>query len=441
METLSVGTYYRPEVETASRDELAQLQWDALRKLVRTLFSHNPFYQRKWESAGLTDWRDVDSFEAFKQLPIITRADLAKDQDDAPPYGTNLTFPLDHYTHWYRTSGSSGRPLRVLLTRDDWIAVGETWAYNFAGVGLRQGDPLYIAFGFGPYAGLWGAVSGAEMYGLLMIPGGGHRTLERIRFLLDLKPAALVCIPSYALRMAEAAREEGVDLRATGVHTLITGGEPGASIPATKARIEQAWGARNYDTIGLSEVGHHSFECTSQSGVHMIESGFITEVFDPETGEPTPEGEVGEMVLTALGRTGMPVVRYQTGDLVRLNTAPCSCGRTSARLVGGILSRTDGMITVRGINIFPTALEDFLLTFPEVREFLVEIYETRGMREIRIQIEIDAAPDSDAAKQAALRVAEDLRHRLALRADVAAVPAGSLPRPPGKARRFVHTVE
>jgi phenylacetate-CoA ligase len=242
------------------------------------------------------------------------------------------------------------------------------------------------------------------------------------------------------MRMAESARENGIDLRDTAVVSLLAGGEPGASVPSTKARIEDSWGARLYDATGQSELGHHGFECMAQTGVHVVESEFYVEVLSLDSEEPVQDGEVGELVATSLGIAGMPAIRYRTGDLVRLTREPCECGRTFARFEGGILGRADGMIAVRGINIFPTAVENILLTFPEIGEFLVEVYQDRSLGEIRVQIEVDAEPGSEAAKGIVARVSHELRRQIALRAQVDPVPAGSLPRPPGKARRFVHHV-
>lgn len=431
--------YYRPDIETASRESLREYQWERLRHLLETVFEKNPFYREKWSAAGVSDWREIDSFEAFQRLPFTTRDELSTEQESHPPYGRNLTWPAEKYTYWHHTSGKTGKPLIVLCSKDDWerIAV-EPWRYNFAAVGVKPGDRLFILSPFGPFAGLWGPVYGAEAAGIMMMPGGGQTTLQRLQFIIDHQPTAVVSIPTYALRMAEVAAESGIDLASSSVRVTIHGGEPGTSVPSTRARIEEAWGAKSYDATGLSEVGHTGFECLSQSGVHIIESEYLIEVVKPGTEQPVPEGESGELVITTLGRLGSPVVRYRAGDMVKPTIEKCECGRTFSRLLGGIIGRIDDMITIRGVNIYPTAVENLIMAFPEVAEFRAEISEERGMHEIQIQLEMaEPAPKEGDGKDLKTRVSEELRRKLSLRAKIEVLPPRSIPRPPGKAYRFV----
>jgi len=267
----------------------------------------------------------------------------------------------------------------------------------------------------------------------MMIPGGGRDSLQRLELMRDTGATALCCTPTYALRLAEVARETDFDLRAIPMRVTVHAGEPGANIPATKQRIQEAWGARCYDHAGASEVGAHSFECEAQpGGVHLIESEFIAEVLDPQTGQPTPAGERGELVITSLGRPGFPVIRYRTGDMVQLNRAPCACGRTFARFEGGILGRADDMVTVRGVNVFPGAVEDIIRQFREVDEFRVTIHTVRQMDEMEVEIELVENADPVIATAVGLAI----NSTLAIRPNIQLVPRGALPRFELKARRF-----
>lgn len=436
MNAQSLSHDHYKNIERASRELLQEHQLKSLYQLLETVFERNSFFRKKWLNAGMEDWRDISSLEDFTQLPFTMRDELSADQANHPPYGSNLTCPIENYTYWHRTS-SKERPLIVLSTSDDWKKQAETWCYSYAGVNIKPGDSIFIAFSFGPFQGLWNAVTGAEMAGVMMIPGGGMRTLQRIQMIMKYNPTVVICIPSYALRMVEVAQENNIDLGGSGVRVLIHGGEPGPSIPSIRARIEDAWQAKSYDSTGLSEAGHHGFECLAQNGVHIIESEFFVEILKPGTSKPVPDGEVGEMVVTPLGKLGMPVIRYRTGDLVKFTRDPCECGRTFGRLDGGILSRMDGMITIRGINVYPTAIEDCLMSNPLVTEFQVEIFDKLGMKEILVQVETTLPDLSGTEAQCVTdKISQELYQRLSLRADVEVVSRGSLPRKLGKAKRF-----
>jgi phenylacetate-CoA ligase len=278
--------------------------------------------------------------------------------------------------------------------------------------------------------GFWAAFEGARSLGALTIPGGGMDTLRRLEMIREQRATVLLCTPSYALRMLEQARELGLDLRDTNVRATIHAGEPGASIASVRAQIEAGWGARCYDHAGATEIGAFGYPCEMQTGLHINEAEFIAEIFDPASGRPVGEGQEGELVLTNLGRAGWPAIRYRTGDRVRLGGYGCACGRTTLLLPGGILGRADDMLIVRGVNVYPSALEAIVREFPEVAEFRITVTRAGALDELALEVET-------VADGCAARVAQALHARLNLRVVVQAVSPGALPRWELKARRVV----
>jgi phenylacetate-CoA ligase len=423
-------------LETMPRDDLAAYQWQRFMRLLPAVGAGNPFYRAKWGAAGIDDARAITDWAAFRRLPFTTKADLSRDQELHPPFGTDLTFPLERYVRVHQTSGTTGRPLRWLDTAESWDWWQRCWMFVYRAAGVGPGDRIFFAFSFGPFIGFWAAFDAARRVGALAVPGGGLDSNLRLRLLAESQATVLVCTPSYALRLAEVARATGMDAARLPVRVTIHAGEPGASIPATRRRIEAAWDAVCIDHTGLTEVGATGFTCHA-GHVHLNESEFIAEVIDPATGGPAPGGD-GELVLTNLGREGSPVVRYRTGDRVRLIQERCECGRTFGRLEGGILGRADDMLIVRGVNVFPSVIEDVVRQFACVDEFRIELHRRSEMLDVRVLVEIDA--ERHGAGQVTLTLAE-LRRRLraacGIRIDAEAAAAGTLPRWELKARRVV----
>ena len=424
--------YFDQVTETVSRERLALLQLHKLQAMLEELWERNAFYTAKLKAAGVEPG-DVRSLADLSRLPLTTKHELTADQAAHPPFGTNVTYPLEAYIRYHQTSGTTGAPLRVLDTEESWNWWGRCWGYVLSGAGLTAADRLFSAFSFGPFIGFWSAVEGARKIGAMMIPGGGRDSPQRLELMRDSGATALCCTPTYALRLAEVAREKGFDLHALPVRATVHAGEPGANVPATKRRIEESWGAKCYDHAGASEVGAHSFECEAQpGGIHAIESEFVVEALDPATGQPVEPGARGELVITNLGRLGFPIIRYRTGDVVQLNTEPCVCGRTFARFQGGILGRADDMITVRGVNVFPSAVENIIRRFKDVDEFRVTVRTVRHMDEMDVEVELveGADPNTVAA------IGEAIDSLLAFRPIVRLVPRDILPRFEMKAKRF-----
>lgn len=425
-------TYFDKEVETLSPERLWELQAAKLARVLGEVYGPNRFVTAKLQEAGASP-PDIRTREDLAHLPLTTKAELLAAQADVPT-STNCTYAESAYTRIHQTSGTTGTPLRVFDTAASWDWWGRCWGFVLAGAGLTAGDRLFIPFSFGPFIGFWAALRGAEKVGALMIPGGGRSSVQRLDLMASLGVTAMCCTPTYALRLIEVAREEGFDLSTIPMRITVHAGEPGANVPATKSRIESAWGAHCYDHAGASEVGAHSFECEAQpGGTHAIDSEFIVEVVDPSTGHPVESGEEGELVITNLGRTGFPVIRYKTGDIVSVDDAPCACGRTFTRFDGGVKGRADDMVVVRGVNIYPAAVEDLVRRHDAVDEFRVTITRRREMAAIRVEIECSGdGLDVETVRS----VLSSFESSLGLRPEVEAVAKGTLPRFELKARRF-----
>jgi len=405
--------------ETWSAAERREAQWKRLAEKLPELRRDNPFYRAKLS----------DRASHLGNLPFTTKAELSDDQAAHPPFGTNLTYPIERYVRLHQTSGTTGRPLRFIDTAESWEWWRECWQPIYRAAGVTASDRIFFAFSFGPFVGFWSAFAGAERLGALCLTGGAMTTIERVAAIVATEATVVMCTPTYALRLAEAAREEGIDLARSALRVSIHAGEPGASIPATRERIETELGVESFDHTGATEVGPHGFSCAARDGVHINESEFIVEVIGAD-GEVRDEGD-GELVLTNLGRWCMPVIRYRTGDRVHATRGTCSCGRTLVKLVGGIAGRVDDMVTVRGVNVFPSAIEAIVRRFDEVGEYRVELARVREMDELRCIVEAPA----DVAE----RVGGAIHRELGIRCLVESVAPGTLPRFEMKAKRFNKT--
>jgi len=401
-------------------------QFEKLRRLLSALET-NPFYRERIP-------RDVASLDDFfEHVPFTFKRDLIADQIAHTPYGSNLTFPIDRYTRFSQTNGTTGRPLRWLDTPESWEWMIGNWSRVFEAAGVSAGERIFFAFSFGPFLGFWVAFDAASRIGCLAIPGGGMRSDARLHAILDNRATVLCCTPTYAIRLGEAAAEDGIDMSASTVRTIIVAGEPGGSVRATQARIEDLWRrAKVVDHHGMTEVGPVSYGCPKRARVlHVIESSYIAEIIDPITGRATDRGE---LVLTNLGRIGSPLIRYRTGDIVeRSKQELCECGSFDLALEGGILARTDDMVVVRGVNLYPSAIEDVLRGCEGVAEYRVEIRTNRALTELAVQVEAAVDNDPDLAH----RLESALRNAFALRIPVSIVERGTLPRFEMKAQRWV----
>ncbi|MFN0119791.1 MAG: phenylacetate--CoA ligase family protein, partial [Blastocatellia bacterium] len=429
----SVGA--RKQQYIADRAALSEWQNQRLRSLLWELTT-NRFYCEKFQQAGLV-MTEVRDLRELRRLSFTTKSELTVEQTEHPPYGRLLTYPLSQYRYLHQTSGTTGRSLKWLDTTSDWEAFLRGWAEVYRGAGVTENDLVFCAFSFGPYVSHWSGIEGARHVGALALSGGGMNSEQRLRAILDNHCTVLVCTPTYALHLAEVADRLGIDLASSDIRLTIHAGEPGASVPNIKRRIEAAWGARCFDHAGATEVGPWAFDCQAEDeAIHLNESDFAFEVIDPNTGGAAPEGTRGELVITTLARVGMPVLRYRTGDLAEVTTEPCACGRPFARIKGGVLGRADDMLTVRGVNLYPGTIDNLLCALPAIIEYEVEIRRVEKMDDLLLKIEISEGATFAEVKHAILMA---FRAKLNIRVSVVQAAAGSLPRYEFKARRYKRT--
>jgi phenylacetate-CoA ligase len=429
-----------PDLHQLSRADIVRIQTERLRQLLAEIVPRNRFWTDRLARAGINDGQ-LRELADLARLPCISKAEILADQQAHPPYGSNLTYDRGAYSRLHQTSGTTGVPLRWLDTPESWNCLLKSWQQLFQLMGLRKDDRLFFAFSFGPFLGFWAGFEGANRLGHLCLPGGGLSSPARLAMLIENQATVVCCTPTYALRLAEAATEQGVDLRNSAVRAILVAGEPGGNIPATRKRIEEAWGARVVDHWGMTELGPLAIEEEHRpGGLTVLETECIAEILDPLTLQPVPPGEEGELVVTNFGRAGSPLLRYRTGDRVRAEPsqpAPGSPHSSLLHLAGGIFGRTDDMLTIRGNNLYPAALEDAIRSIADVAEFRIELRTVKAMQHIKIDVEPAPGLTTAQSTQLAALVADCIRRRWHFQAEVATVPSGSLPRFEMKAKRFV----
>jgi phenylacetate-CoA ligase len=409
--------------------------------LLAAILPTNPFYARKLASCDAKG--AATSLEAYsRDIPFTTRHELVRDRLANPPYGTNLTYPLETYVRCHQTSGSTTVPIRWLDTAESWDHIVRNWVEILGAAGVTRRDRFFFAFSFGPFLGFWSALEAVQRLGCFCFPGGSMSSLARLQAILDNGITALCCTPTYAQHLGELAHEKKMDLTRSRVRLLIVAGEGGGSIPATRARLERFWPkATVFDHHGMTEVGPVTYQCPAQPGVlHVLESAYFPEVILPQQNTLVRAGETGELVLTTLDRVGSPLLRYRTGDLVKPRPRSlCACGRHDLALAGGILGRSDDMVVVRGVNVYPSLVEQIVRGFSEVAEFRVELDCRRAMPELLVEAE--TARDCADPSSLQSRLEQSLQTALNLRVPVRLLPVGSLPRFEMKAQRWVRITE
>jgi phenylacetate-CoA ligase len=401
------------------------VQLEKLRAVLRAILPANPFHSRRLSGTGLTP--DVASLEDFTRLcPLTTKDDLVEDQRNHPPYGSNHSEPLRAFTRFCQTSGTTAQPLAILDTPAGWDWMLANWAQIYSAAKVQSGDAIYFAFSFGPFLGFWTAFEAAAKCGYLCLPGGGLTSAARLRAIIRHEAKVLCCTPTYALHLAEIASTEGIDLSESKIEKIIVAGEPGGGVPAVRNRIQDLWcGASVLDHYGMTEVGPVAYEQLEEPGyLRIIESSYLAEIIHPETTKPVGTGEPGELVLTTLGRSGCPLLRYRTGDLVR------RAATDGFVLDGGIMGRTDDMVVVRGVNVYPAAVDAVVRGLPGIGEYRVHVTRRGQMHELALEAEAESGEVIGQLERA-------LTAAFNLRIPVTHAAAGSLPRFELKARRWV----
>lgn len=434
--------YWNPKTELMPREQLREWQLRKLRTLLQWAYDRSPFWQRKLKAAGVQP-RHIQRFEDVRHLPFLTKAEILQCQEEKPLYGDILSAPLELAMTYHQTSGTSGKtPMRALDTPRDWGWGAETWAYGLYAFGVRRSDIAYLPFGYGSFIGFWIAHYGLQKIGVTTIAGGAQSSENRVKQMIELGATVVAATPSYLIRLAQVAKEMGIDLaRDARVEMLVTAGEPGANIPSTKAMIEESWGAHLGDFAGMTETGGISaFECSEKAGgIHIVEDHFLEEVIDPISGNWVGYGEKGERVTTSFGRAFIPLIRYRTGDLVeKIPGESCACGRGFDLYKGGILGRTDDMKIIRGTNVFPSAVEGVVRRHDAIREFQIVLTKVNYIDEVTVRLEprADVAPPSWPGL--AQRVGQDLAEaHEGLRFNLEMVEPGGLPTFELKARRLI----
>jgi len=403
-----------------------------INELVAEIASTNAFYSAKLKACGGES--GFDSLGAFSEsMPYTTKEELANDHADNPPYGANLTYPIEHYTRLHQTSGTSGRPMAWLDTPKGWQWVLDNWKVVWQECGATAGDSAIFPFSFGPFLGFWTAFEAAAQIGIRCIPAGGQNSLERLKMIERYEPGWLCCTPTYALHLISVAEKEGIDLSASSIKGVIVGGEPGGSIPEVRLRIESGWGARVFDHHGMTEIGPVTYSDIGDPDLlRIVHDSYFAEVVNSETNEPVDYGEIGELVLTTLGRAGSPLLRYRTGDLVRPVAVPGEDPAAFA-LQGGILGRIDDMVVVRGVNIYPSAIDAVVRSFDGIGEYQVTIDQAQAMVQASIEVE-NRSSESDEILNTELE--NRLREVFGLRIPVTVAEPDSLPHFEMKAKRW-----
>ena len=423
--------YLHPDKELMSRSEIEALQLERLQKTVRHCMN-SPFYKQRFESIGLTP-DDIKSLDDLKKIPFTTKQDLR----DTYPFGI-ASVPLEKCVRLHSSSGTTGNPTVILHTQRDLDEWANAVARCLHMVGLRPTDVFQNSSGYGMFTGGLGFQYGAERLGMLTVPAAAGNTLRQLKFIKDFGTTALHAIPSYASRLYEVMVEEGIDPRKdTKLKTLIIGAEPHSE--EQRRRIENMLGVKAYNSFGMSEMCGPgvAFECKEQNGLHIWEDYYIVEIVDPETLEPVPEGEIGELVLTTINREAMPLLRYRTRDLTRILPGECPCGRQHKRL-DRMQGRSDDMIILKGVNIFPIQIEKILLQFKELAtDYLITLETLENNDGMTIEVELSTLFTDDYARLEKLtkEITRKLKDEILVTPKVKLVANGALPKSEGKAVR------
>jgi len=427
--------YFNEEFETLPREAIEALQLKRLKALVRRVQDKVPFYRESLGKAGVCA-DDVNSLSDLTKLPFTYKQDMR----DSYPYNL-FAAPMEDIVRIHASSGTTGKPTVVGYTRNDIDVWSELMARSFVAAGVHKGDIIHNSYGYGLFTGGLGAHYGAERLGASVIPMSGGNTKKQIMIMQDFGSTVLTCTPSYSLFMAEAAREEGIDFRDLKLKVGIFGAEPWSE--GMRADIEQKLNLSAVDIYGLSEImgpGVAIECCEAKKGLHIWEDHFIPEIINPETGEVLKPGEKGELVITTITKEGIPLIRYRTRDITSITYEPCVCGRTHAR-IARMSGRSDDMLIIRGVNVFPSQIESILMGVEGVEpHYQLIIDRQESLDTLEVQVEVDEAIFSDEVKHLqalAHRIEKQIKEMLGVTCHVKLVEPKSITRSEGKAKRVI----
>ena len=416
-----IATYQKDYVEISNLTKL--------NKLLNSLSSTNSIFY----SSRDYDLRSLKSLDELRKFPFLCKKDLILDQKKNSPFGAFHCLPLNTYLRSHQTSGTTQKPLKWLDSAADWDWWKKCWSYVYQAAGFEAGDTIFFPFSFNFFIGFWSAYDAAQSLGIRTIAGGGQDSLTRIHTIQEYSPKGLIITPSHCFRLIEKARQVNVDLSSLSVSKIVLAGEAGGSIGGVAEQISTAWNSETFDHYGCTELGAMGYQCTEyRDGFHLNEDEFIFEVIDPHTLEPVGEAETGELVVTNLGRYGSPLIRYRTGDIVRVTHEICSCGRTHKRCIGGILGRVNDTMIVKGVNIYPSAVESVIRNYKDILDFQCLFKQDLVNPEIILKLAV-----KDEKEKILSAVWREMKNTFHFTFRVEIVPLGSLPKFEGKSKRFL----
>ncbi len=441
--------YWFPDLETMDPLERERLILQKIKAQMAWAYERSPFYRKKWEQFGIQPEK-IRSLEDFQEVPFLTKEEIRKDQAETPPFGSYLCVEPSEVIRIHGTSGTTGRPTAFAIGRDDWRRIANAHARIMWGAGIRPKDTIFIGSFFSLYMGSWGALVGGERLGAKCFPFGAGvpgQTLMGLSWIKEIKPTAFYGTPSYALYMAEVARENGYDCKEDfAFRIMFFSGEPGAGIPSTRKLIEETYGCKCVDMGSTAEMTPWmtNGECEHRQGMHLWTDIVYTELVDPKTMRRVPYGSEGVPVYTHLERTSQPMIRFWSGDLALWSDEPCPCGRTYPRLPKGIYGRVDDMLVIRGENVYPSAIEEVLRGMEGFGgEFRIIVSREKALDELRVQAEYSpeverlARENPQVLEKFQKEMAARIKGKIGLRPVIQLAAPGSLERTQFKARRVI----
>ncbi len=432
--------YWNPILETLPQEKLKKLQLMKFQRIFKWAYDNSPFYHNLYRDAGIEPG-DIRTLDDVRKVPKVEKAMMRAIQGKEPyPYGDILAVPLEKVTEYRQTSGTTGQPIYHPETWQDWEWSAESWAYALYAYGFREHDRVFIPFGYSIHIAFWAGHYAAEKIGCEVVPGGVLDTEARILKMREVRATAFMATPTYVLGMADTARNKlGIDpAKELNIRKIAVAGEPGGCIPATRRRMEEAWGAKVYDQAGATEIGHWGNECEAQCGLHVNEAFHLVEIEDVDTGDTITEpGRKGSMVISTFDRLAHPCIRFDSKDIAEWSSIEkCECGRTFRLLAGGVTGRADDIMKVKGVLLAPGAIEEVVRAIPQLgNEYEVVVTKKGDIDNIALKVEL--LPESEAEIDAVReKLQRELRAKTELRYDMEFCKYGSLPRYETKARRF-----